>query len=1169
MHLETGSPCLGAGIAAGASAKTLDGRTRPSPPSVGAYEVISSGAAATKTTLTSSANPSVAGQSVAFIVYVAKSAANTATPLGTVTFAVDGHPTQPVMLSNGYYASYNTSSLPIGSHSITAAYSGDANYAYSASTLTQIVTISPQYVSPSGSDTNSGMQAAPKLTIQAAINATNNGGSVVVEDGTYTGPGNVDLDFGGRNITVKSQNGPTTTIIDCGGSSTENHRGFYLHSGETNVAVGGLTIENGYAGYGGGIDDENTVANTIAISNCVLYGNSAAYGGGIRISNPSNSTVTVAGCVFVDNIASLGGGFCDDGNSNNSSVITLTGCTFAGNAAKDVHGFNFAAGGGIYSQCGGQLTIAKCMFSSNTAQLSTGGPAAGGGAYIYSGTGIVTVMSCSFMSNTASGGGGGFADTADGGSFVISDCEMIGNQASKGGGINTYLSSGGTVSITNCTLTANSASTSLGSGVYDESYSNNGFTTLTNDILYGDSGAEFTFVADNYGFTGVTATAAYCDVQGGYTGTSNINADPLFVLPPFMGASPDLHLRYVSPCVGAGTASGAPTMTIDGMTRSNPPSIGAYEAAVTSTATALSSSLNPSTVGQSVTFTATVTGTSGTSTGTVTFTLDGTAQPPVTLASGQVTLMTSALAAGSHTLIAAYSGDRLNASSTSATLTQMVDTLATTTTTLASSLNPSTYGQQISFTATVTGNTPTGTVTFEDSTTGITLGNVNLSAGSAAFVTASLGAGTHQVIAIYSGDAGNTASISSSVAQVIHAATTTITVTSSVNPSIAGQSVFFGAQIGGAGGGAPSGTVTFTIDGTGQTPFQLGQGIGPGFSTSTLTAGSHVITAAYSGDSNCTPSVSAALTQTVNPPAATAVQINAGGGAIRPFSADTDFSGGSAYATSAAISTAGVTNPAPAAVYQSERYGNFSYVLPNLTPGGSYSLRLHFAEIYWNSAGQRVFNVTVNGNPVLSNFDIFAAAGGADKAVVESFPVQADSTGKVTAVFTTVKDNAKLSGLEIVAAPVTQTTVAQINAGGGVSGSFTADTDFSGSSQTYSTAAAISTAGVTNPAPQAVYQTERYGNFTYTVPNLTPGSAYTLRLHFAENYWTAANKRLFNVSVNGASVLANFDIFTAAGGANKAVVETFAVTADSSGKVAVVFAATKDFAKLSGLELLH
>ena len=101
-------------------------------------------------------------------------------------------------------------------------------------------------------------------------------------------------------------------------------------------------------------------------------------------------------------------------------------------------------------------------------------------------------------------------------------------------------------------------------------------------------------------------------------------------------------------------------------------------------------------------------------------------------------------------------------------------------------------------------------------------------------------------------------------------------------------------------------------------------------------------------------------------------------------------------------------------VYQTERYGNFTYTLPSLTPGASYSLRLHFAEIYWTAAGQRLFNVSVNGAAALTNFDVFAAAGGKNKAVVETVPVTADANGKVTVKFTTVKDNAKLSGLELL-----------------------------------------------------------------------------------------------------------------------------------------------------------
>ena len=150
-------------------------------------------------------------------------------------------------------------------------------------------------------------------------------------------------------------------------------------------------------------------------------------------------------------------------------------------------------------------------------------------------------------------------------------------------------------------------------------------------------------------------------------------------------------------------------------------------------------------------------------------------------------------------------------------------------------------------------------------------------------------------------------------------------------------------------------------------------------------------------------------------PVTASYQINSGGGQTGAFAADTNFTGSNgAYTTSAGIDTSTALNPAPPAVYQSERYGNFTYTLPNLTPGASYALRLHFAEIYWNSAGQRVFNVSVNGTAALTNFDIFAAAGGANKALVKTFPVTADASGKVTVVFTSVKDNAKLSGLELL-----------------------------------------------------------------------------------------------------------------------------------------------------------
>jgi hypothetical protein len=142
-----------------------------------------------------------------------------------------------------------------------------------------------------------------------------------------------------------------------------------------------------------------------------------------------------------------------------------------------------------------------------------------------------------------------------------------------------------------------------------------------------------------------------------------------------------------------------------------------------------------------------------------------------------------------------------------------------------------------------------------------------------------------------------------------------------------------------------------------------------------------------------------------------------------------------------------------------------------------------------------------------------------------------------------------------------------INAGGSAAGSFAADELYNGGS-TYTTTSTIDTSGVSNPAPQAVYQTERYGNFTYTFPRLQAGAPYTVRLHESENYWTSSGQRSFNVSINGTQVLSNFDIYAAAGAENKAIVEQFTATADASGQIAIQFTSVKDNAKVDGIEIL-
>src|SRR5262249_8018541 len=122
------------------------------------------------------------------------------------------------------------------------------------------------------------------------------------------------------------------------------------------------------------------------------------------------------------------------------------------------------------------------------------------------------------------------------------------------------------------------------------------------------------------------------------------------------------------------------------------------------------------------------------------------------------------------------------------------------------------------------------------------------------------------------------------------------------------------------------------------------------------------------------------------------------------------------------IITDGVANAAPVSVYQNERYGgDFSYRLP-VPAGKTYTVRLHFAEIFDSEVGERVENVAINGKPALTNFDILAAAGGTvGKAVVKEFTgLQPDAKGdiviRVSAAPNSPDGNAKISGIEILEA---------------------------------------------------------------------------------------------------------------------------------------------------------
>ena len=277
---------------------------------------------------------------------------------------------------------------------------------------------------------------------------------------------------------------------------------------------------------------------------------------------------------------------------------------------------------------------------------------------------------------------------------------------------------------------------------------------------------------------------------------------------------------------------------------------------------------DPSTFGQTVTMSASVSANApatGTPTGTVTFKEGATVLGSGTVdGSGNASAAISTLSVGTHSITAFFSGTGGWVLSNGSAVTHNVT--ATTSTTLGSSANPSSFGSSVTFTATVTsgGGTPAGSVVFTiDGTPGspVTVDGT----GNATTSTSSLTVGSHTVSAAFTGTGGfGNSSTTSNLTQNVQATTTT-TVSGSPNPSNVGQSVTFTATVT-SGGGTPTGSVTFkdgattlgsgTVDGTGHATL----------STSSLTAGSHSISANFVGTGGYQNS-SGNTTQVVNNPA--------------------------------------------------------------------------------------------------------------------------------------------------------------------------------------------------------------------------------------------------------------------------------------------------------------
>ena len=298
----------------------------------------------------------------------------------------------------------------------------------------------PGHGDPSSSDSlEDGSATHPFDAIQEGIDEAFDGDTVMVLDGTYTGIGNRDIDYGGRAITVTSENGPETCIIDCEGTPSEHHRGFHFHNGE----------------------GSDSVLTGFTITNAFKNGIGSNEGGGIRVS----SSPTISSCVIINNRATSGGGI---------SVF-----------------------------------------------------------------GMPKILKCKIIGNSG-GEGGGIACWSD--DILISECIISGNGGYAG--ISCMWSN---AIIINCTITNNN-----GGGIYCDYQEAWCQPMLNNCILWGNTGGQI--------IDGGQTMVTFSDIQGGRSGTGNIDAYPKFIdavgADNIAGTEDDnLRLQSGSPCIDAGDQS--------------------------------------------------------------------------------------------------------------------------------------------------------------------------------------------------------------------------------------------------------------------------------------------------------------------------------------------------------------------------------------------------------------------------------------------------------------------------------------------------------------------------------------------------------------------------------------------------------------------------------------
>ncbi len=753
-------------------------------------------------TLTTSGSPAATGSLVTFSVTVTSAGI---TPTGTVTFMDGNNALGTITLSSSGAGTYPTHTLIVGTHTITASYSGDSNNAPGVSTpLTQIIRDATTLLLSSSNNPVT-VRGSVTFTVTISGDTIPPTGSVLLYDtnalvGTAS-PNAGAATFTFTNFTVGLHRMQATYSGDSHSLSSNSNTIFQVvNQSQTSTA---LTSSNNDATFSNSVNLIATVTSVSAgtATGSVTFSEGTTALGNVSLDSHGTATLPLATlAVGSHSITAVYNGDTDNAGSTSPSLaqtieqvattVTLSSSANPSNSGTVIH---------LVATVSPAQTVTSTPLTGNVTFFD--GATSLGTSTTTSGAAAIDVSTLSVATHSLTATYNGATD------YATSTSVPMSQQVQK--------------ATTNGTLTASANPVIAGRSV-----------TLTAAITS----------------PGVTPTGNVTFLDGATVlGTGALNAQGVatYTVLSFHPATHGLIASY------AGDGNSLPSsLTL---------SLVAQQA---TTSTVLSASPNPSVVGTSVVLSATVTGNGGAPSGTVDFrdgaTDLGTGQLG---ANGVATLPVSSLAVGPHTLSAVYAGDTNDAGSTSSGIAQTVGQ-TTTSTVLTPTPNPAAQGSVIQIAVRVTSNAgvPGGSVQILDGSS--PLGNVTLNnAGVAVFPTGSLPAGPHNLSANYLGDTNDAGSASPVVVEVIQP-TTTVTLTSDHNPANAGAVLTLSAAVSGSSV-LPTGTVTFRDGVAVLGTAALTTGAIATLHTSNLAPGTHPLIATYSGDSSNATSTSVIYSQTV------------------------------------------------------------------------------------------------------------------------------------------------------------------------------------------------------------------------------------------------------------------------------------------------------------------